>query len=335
MKRLPAEWEEQQAVWLAWPINENLWPESLAIVKKRLAAFIGRISSFTPVHLICAKSHQQEAEGEIYQGCALLNNIHFFDFTTDDVWCRDFAPIFYKNEGNQTAISNWQFNAWGEKFANFQNDNAIPRQIADKLRLPHLEQNIILEGGAIESNGSHCLLTTEEVLLNENRNRGVSKKDYEKYFAETWGTRQIIWLKQGIHNDDTDGHIDNLARFFSENGVLLAGEADATSPNYCRLLENKQILQEVILVGGKSLEIIELPLPDPVIFQGEPLPASYLNFFITNKLVLVPTYNQSQKDKQALEILQQCFSNHRVEGLDCRYFLQEGGALHCLTQAQF
>ncbi|MCM8539541.1 MAG: agmatine deiminase family protein [Lentisphaeraceae bacterium] len=325
---MPPEWAPQTAVWFAWPANKTWWPGNYEKVSNRFAAMISKVSNFTKVKLICTKTSQKDAEKKIFQSCPLLTNIEFVDYETDDVWCRDFGPIFVFDEQNQQHIVNWQFNAWGAKFPNWQKDNSFPLTAAKMLSLPVHSPDIILEGGAIDVNGSGTLITTEEVLLNPNRNSGLSKKDYEAYFEKYLGIKNTVWLKRGLHNDDTDGHIDNLARFVNGNTIVIASESDPASPNYENLQENLAILKKT------NCNIIEIPLPDPIYFEDEMLPASYINFLITNSLVLIPSFSQKEKDQQALNIFKSIFPNHTVEALDCIDFLQEGGAIHCLSQQQ-
>jgi len=328
MLRMPAEWEAQSAVWLAWPANKTWWPGNYEKVSHRFAALISKISNYTAVKLICTEEARKDAESKIFQSCPLLNNISFVDYETDDVWCRDFGPIFVSNFNNKAEIVDWEFNAWGDKFPNWQKDNAFPKFAGKELNLKVHSPKIVLEGGAIDVNGNGWLLTTEEVLLNPNRNEDMNRESYELFFRDYLGIENTIWLKRGLHNDDTDGHIDNLARFVNENTILIASEADTKSPNYEPLKENLAVLKKY------DFSIEQLPLPDPVYFEGEMLPASYLNFLISNELILVPTYDQSLKDKQALSTIKKLFPEHKVEGFDCRDFLQEGGAIHCLTQQQ-
>ena len=324
---MPAEWAPQSAVWFAWPANKHLWPGNYERISNRFAALISKVSNYTPVQLICSKEAQRDAEKRIFQSCPLLNNIEFINYETDDVWCRDFGPIFIRN-GKNLEITNWEFNAWGGKFPDWKKDNDFSTYAAKLLKKEIHSTGIILEGGAIDVNGAGTLLTTEEVLLNKNRNNEMTKEEYEKYFKQYLGISKTIWLKKGLFNDDTDGHIDNLARFVNEKTIVIACESNPDSPNYEILKENLQILKQF------DFEIIEIPLPDPVYFKGEMLPASYINFLITNQLVLVPAFGQQENDLKAAEILERYFPDHKVESFDCCDFLQEGGAIHCLSQQQ-
>ena len=326
--RMPAEWEPQSAVWFAWPANTTWWPGNYDKVTNRFGAMIAKISNHTPVKLICCKKAQEDAQKKIFQSCPLLANIEFVDYETDDVWCRDFGPIFVQSENKTIEVTDWEFNAWGAKFPNWDKDNGFPERAARLLDLNIHSTAIILEGGAIDVNGKGTLLTTEDVLLNPNRNEGMTKEEYEALFKEFLGIDKTIWLNKGLHNDDTDGHIDNLARFINEDTIAIASEANPHSPNFEPLRENLEILRK------SGFKIVEVPLPDPVMHEGEMLPASYMNFLITNDLLLVPVYNKPEKDKLALEIFKEHFPNHQIEGFDCNDFLLEGGAIHCLSQQQ-
>ncbi len=329
--RLPAEWEPQSAIWMVWPWATHLWPENRNRIKHRFAALIVEISKITHINLVCPNEHQNDAQKHIFNGCALLNNISFIDIITDDVWCRDYAPLFTINNTEELHLTNWKFNAWGGKYP-FKNDNAFNTNLLNTTKAQSTSSKLILEGGAIDVNGYGQLLTTEDVILNSNRNPQYSKSDYESEFRKLLGVTQTIWLKKGLLNDDTDGHIDNIARFVSKDKVLLAS-CDKTSANFPLLQENKAILEKTY-VDKKAIQVIELPLPDPIFFNGKQLPANYLNFLITNDVILLPSYKQEIKDEQAKTIVQQCFPQYTVTSFDCSDFLQEGGAIHCLTMNQ-
>lgn len=325
---MPAEWSPQSAVWFAWPANKTWWPDNYENVSNRFAALISKISNHTPVKLICTEQAHQDAQQRIFQCCPLLSNIEIIHYETDDVWCRDFGPTFVLNQNKQLEIINWQFNAWGAKFPNWKKDNAFPLHAGKILNLEVNSPQFILEGGAIDVNGIGALLTSEEVLLNDNRNKGFTKDTYEKHFAQYLGIKETIWLKNGLYNDDTDGHIDNLARFVNEKTIVIASEEDESSPNFSNLKDNLEILRKT------PYTIVQIPLPKSILFEEGILPASYINFLITNNLVLVPSYNQKESDNQAILIFKKLFPNHIVEGFDCSAFLQEGGAIHCLSQQQ-
>ena len=249
--RLPAEWEAQSSVWIAWPVKENIWPNNQAEIKKHFASLISLLAVSIQTNVICKRECQHELLSLIAVSREELN-IVFFDIESDDVWCRDFGPLITINSSGSRQIIDWQFNAWGAKHP-YTKDNQVNSFISQATGIPRKEVSLILEGGAIEVNGQGVLLTTEEVLLNKNRNKGITKKDYEHAF-ESIGIEKVIWLKKGLLNDDTDGHIDNICRFISETAVLLAS-CSLDNPNYDRLLENRRILEST-LIKGRKLDII-------------------------------------------------------------------------------
>lgn len=333
--RWPAEWEKQDAVWISWPHRHDLWQGGLDDLLGRyaeLAALIApqaevRINAAAPLHDSIHQLLQQHA----------VSNYRLFDHPTNDVWCRDHGPIFTKRADGSMQLANWQFNAWGGKFAPWDLDNAIPERIAASLQLPQLCSELILEGGAIEGNGEGLLLTTEAVLLNPNRNPHSTKKEVEAELHRMLGTTHVFWLGQGIEGDDTDGHIDDMVRFVNPEAVVSIVEPDSHSPHYRNLAENNERLQDLRTPSGHRVEIIPLPMPRPLVVQDwrlEQLPASYANFLICNGAVIVPIFDQAKEDDRALGILRECFPGKQVIGLDARRLVIEGGAIHCITQQQ-
>lgn len=332
--RFPADWEPQTAVWFAWPTSEELWPGELLHVQSRLAELYQIAARYQPVHVLCPRSAQGNLLGH-FGSPELPSNLRLFDYRTDDVWFRDFGPLFVFDEkvGGLT-VTDWGFNAWGKKFPRYERDAAATRFLAHELGLPRKGFETILEGGAIESNGSGTLLTTEAVLLHPNRNGQIDKAAMEAVLARGLGVEQVLWLEEGLVGDDTDGHVDNIARFFREDGILLATVATTDDPNARALEENHCRLQGAALSDGRPFDLVELPLPEPKIHEGLPLAASYLNYLVLNGAVLVPTFGQAENDARALEILRSCYPERAVIGFDCCAILHEGGALHCLSQHQ-
>ncbi len=332
--RFPAEWELQEAVWFAWPTREDLWAGCLEAVRQQLAALYVQAARFQSVRVLCP----QRAQGQLLermQACGEVSGIELFDYETDDVWIRDFGPLFLlRREGRELAVSDWRFNAWGGKFPKYEKDNRATAWIAEQLGLRRWHSDAILEGGAVESNGSGRLLTTEDVLLNPNRKGPATRAEAEALLAEGLGVQEVLWLNEGLVGDDTDGHIDNLARFFKADGILLAEATDPANPNHARLEENARRVAAMRTPGGASYELRRLPLPDPIYDDGEILAASYLNFIVLNGGVLVPTYRLPQRDAEALAILRECFPGREVVGVDCTDIIKEGGALHCMSQHQ-
>lgn len=333
--RWPAEWEAQDAVWISWPHRQDLWQGGLDELLGRyadLAAAIAeeaevRINAAAPLHAGIEKLLR--ARG--------VQRFRLFDHPTNDVWCRDHGPIFTQRKDGGMQLANWRFNAWGGKFAPWDLDDAIPACIADSLHLPQLRSDLFLEGGAIEGNGEGLLLTTESVLLNTNRNPHSSKKDIEAELHRMLGTTHVFWLGSGIEGDDTDGHIDDMVRFVNPECVVSIVEPNAASPHYRALAENNERLQDLRTPAGHRVEIVPLPMPQPLVAQDwrlEQLPASYANFLICNSSVIVPIFMQDKEDDRALGILRECFPRHRVLGIDARRLVIEGGAIHCITQQQ-
>jgi len=332
--RFPAEWEPQEAVWFAWPVRKDLWPEVLEQVRERLAALYVLASRFETVRVLCPKSAQAGLRKRM-RAYGKAGAVEFFDYRTDDVWCRDFGPLFLLSEdGRELCLTDWTYNAWGGKFAQQARDNAAPAWIAEQLGIRRFAFDAILEGGAIESNGAGQLLTTEAVLLNPNRNAGLAKAEMEARLTAGLGADEVLWLKDGLVGDDTDGHIDNLARFFKPDGILVAEVDDPDDPNYQGLQENIERIRNFRTKEGRPFASVQLPLPTPIEHQGERLAASYLNYLVLNGGVIVPTYGQSGHDEEALEIIGDCFPGREIVGFDCREIIREGGAVHCMSQHQ-
>ena len=262
-------------------------------------------------------------------------NIEFYFHPTNDAWCRDHGPAFVVNKNEKKkAIVDWAYNAWGDKYPPYDLDDVIPTLIADKLNLEVFYPNIIMEGGSVEFNGRGTLLTTTSCLLNKNRNPGLSQKEIEKFLIEYYGVENILWLGDGIVGDDTDGHIDDLTRFVNEDTVVTVIEENKSDENYAPLQENLKMLQTMKLENGKPFNIIELPMPHPVVYEGQRLPASYANFYIANQYVIVPTFRDNVNDSRALQILQQCFKTRQVVGIDSTDLIWGLGSFHCLSQQE-
>ncbi|MGC6455337.1 MAG: agmatine deiminase family protein [Coraliomargaritaceae bacterium] len=332
--RFPADWERQEAVWFAWPTSEDLWPGVLSRVQSRLVELYQIAARYQRVSVLCPELAREDLLRH-WGPSELPPNLKLFDYQTDDVWCRDFGPLFVlKGKNAELTVTDWDFNAWGGKFPRYRRDSEAPAFIAHALDLPRITFETILEGGAIESNGCGTVLTTEAVLLHPNRNGPTEKAAIESILSRGLGVEQVLWLQEGLVGDDTDGHIDNIARFFREDGVLLAAPQTLSDPNRMALEENRRRLQGAVLPDGRSLELVTLPLPDPIVQDGQPLAASYLNYLVLNGAVLVPTFAQEENDARALETLRACYPERTVIGFDCRDILREGGALHCLSQHQ-
>lgn len=333
--RWPAEWEPQEAVWLSWPHREDLWQGGLQELTQRYAELAALISPHAEVRI--------NAASPLHPGIEALLRTHgvehyrLFDHPTNDVWCRDHGPIFVQRRAGGMQVADWVFNAWGGKFEPWDLDNAVPARIAESLSLPRLSSEVVLEGGAIEGNGEGLVLTTEAVLLNPNRNPGRTKADIEAELHRLLGSTHVFWLGEGIEGDDTDGHVDDMVRFVNPSAVVSVMEPDPHSPHYRHLAENNERLQDLRTPSGSRVEVVPLPMPDPIVARDwrlEQLPASYANFLICNGLVVVPVFMQEKGDDRALGILRECFPGKRVVGIDARRFVIEGGAVHCMTQQQ-
>jgi agmatine deiminase len=330
---MPAEWAPQTATWLSWPSNTQLWPGHYDLIPAKFAEFAAAISRFQPVKINAAGRLRDQALKALQAAKADLSVIELVEIATNDVWCRDHGPIFIKNsQTDEIAITDWEFHGWGGKFeANL--DNEVPGKIAQHLGLKKFSYPFELEGGGIEVSGDGLLLTTEAVQNNPNRATGRDDRAFHEAIREGLAINELLWIGEGLANDDTDGHIDNLARFVAPRTLLAVSEKNAQSPNHLPLQKNLERLRAMRVAGHQKLEIIELPLPTPIQLAGRDLPPSYANFLIVNDGVLVPIYGQSS-DQQALGIIQDCFPGRRVLGIDCRVLLIEGGALHCLSQQQ-
>ncbi|MEM8549274.1 MAG: agmatine deiminase family protein [Verrucomicrobiota bacterium] len=318
--RLPAEWEEQEAIWLSWPVSELIWPGKREAIWQAFAELASQLSYFEPVKINAAGSAHEEIREKLNAVKADLSVITLYDHPTDDVWCRDHGAIFVKQDG-KLAASDWQFNAWGGKYEPYDLDNALAAKMAEAVGVPITSSELILEGGAIECNGAGLLLTTETVLLNDNRNPDWSRAQVEAELGRMLGVNEIVWLPRGLDHDDTDGHIDNVTRFIGENAVLTC--VSDTQP---QLIESRRLLSD------RFETVIDLPLPELITLESKP--SSYANYALVNDAVLVPCYSQPANDDRAAGIIGECFPGRKIVPVDCRLFLEEGGAVHCLTQHQ-
>ena len=263
-----------------------------------------------------------------------LTKIEFYLFPTNDAWCRDHGPAFLINpDTKEKVIVDWDYNAWGGKYPPFDLDDVIPTKIGERLGYKVFHPGIVMEGGSVDFNGKGTILTSTACLLNKNRNPHLSKEQIEDYLRNFYGAEQILWLNDGIVGDDTDGHIDDITRFVNEDTVVTVVEDNPEDENYHILQENLETLRTMRLLNGKPLNIIELPMPDPVIYDDQRLPASYANFYIANSAVIVPTY-RCTKDEEAIEILQQCFPDRKVVGIDSTDIIWGLGSFHCLSQQE-
>jgi len=334
--RMPAEWEPHAATWLAWPHNTVTWPHQLAQVQDLFLRMIAALHEHETVHLLVHDTATAAGVREQLRRAGVMPaRVVLHEHPTADAWLRDSGPIFLTATGTSqpVAISDWQFNAWGGKYPDLLPDNNLPHYIAASLAMPRFEPGIVLEGGSIDVNGRGSCLTTEQCLLNPNRNPHLQRSDLERCLYDYLGVRHVIWLGQGIAGDDTDGHVDDMARFVDPTTVVCGLEEDPQDINYEVLQDNYQRLQAATDQHGHPLRVIPLPMPGPVGLPSGRQPASYANFYIANGVVLVPIYNHPN-DRRALTTLQQIFPDRRVLGLPCEPLVWGLGAIHCVTQQQ-
>jgi len=331
--RMPAEWEPHAATWLSWPRREGIsFPESFDRVLPALRAMVEALIESEQVCInVCNGAHEAEARSVL--GGLPMERVTFYRIPTNEPWCRDHGPIFLTRDRDpKLALVDWDYNAWGNKYPPFNLDEVVPTRVAEVLKVPVFYPHMILEGGSIEVNGAGALLTTESCLLNKNRNPNFSRDEIEARLRDYLGVRDILWLGDGIAGDDTDGHIDDLARFVSERTVVAVVEEDRDDENYQLLQKNLACLRQM-KIGKDSIEMLTLPMPKKIMREELRLPASYANFYIANSCVLVPTFADSA-DELALSVLRECFPHRRVIGIDCRELVWGLGTFHCLTQQQ-
>lgn len=338
----PAEWQPHEATWFSWPRPEGIsFPGKHHTVPENLARIMREIQSREQVRINVPNENweyivrRQLAE----HGCP-LRNVRFHHIKTNENWCRDHGPAFVvkkakgKRQKARVAIVDWGFNAWGGKYPPYDDDDAVPTRIAKKLKLPVVYPNIIMEGGAVDFNGAGTVLTTTDCLLNKNRNPDLSKAQIEQFLKDYYGQQHICWLTGGIAGDDTDGHVDDLARFISSTKIVIGIEDDPKDKNYRILRSARKQLDKLRDQDGRAFEIIEIPMPGVIEHDRQRLPATYVNFYFVNGALLVPTYRHKKNDRRAMQILQAHLPKHKVIGIDCVELIWGLGAIHCLTQQQ-
>lgn len=331
----PAEFERHDSTWLSWPHKEASWPGKIETIYPAYSAFVKTVAKSECVNInIANEAMKVTASEHLDKAGANLSNIRFHQNPTNDAWCRDHGPAFLVNrKEKKKAIVDWGYNAWGEKYPPYDLDDVIPTRIGNDMGIQVFSPGIVMEGGSVDFNGAGAVLTTTSCLLNKNRNPHLSQKQIEEYLAAYYGVDEVLWLGDGIVGDDTDGHIDDITRFVNADTVVTVVEPNATDENHHPLEENLKALKKMKLAGGKSLNIIELPMPDPVIYQDQRLPASYANFYICNGSIVVPTF-RCKKDHQALMILEKAFPAHEVVGIDSVDIIWGLGSFHCLSQQE-
>jgi agmatine deiminase len=331
---MPAEWACHRATWLSWPHNIETWPTQLEKVREIWVQIITALSSREEVNLLVNdETTERDVTGRLRSARAAMTNISLLQIPTVDVWMRDYGPTFVTRPSQQSplAFNDWIFNGWGGKYKAYEEDDGVARAMASLLNLPVFSHQVVLEGGSIEVNGRGTCLTTEQCLLNPNRNPQMNRAEIEQFLKNSLGVFHVIWLGDGIVGDDTDGHVDDIARFVNATTVICIVESNSRDDNYRCLQENFERLGDAKDQDGKKLDVVTLPCPAPVFYQGSRLPASYANFYIANEVVLVPVFDDPN-DKHALGILQELFPERKVIGLRCNEVVAGLGAIHCVTQ---
>ena len=332
----PAEFAPHRATWLSWPHKEASWPGKIHTIFPYYSQFIKEL---TKGERVCINVNDAAMEN-FAKECLLkanvdLNQVDFFIHPTNDAWCRDHGPAFLVNSSapDKKVIVDWNYNAWGDKYPPYDLDDVIPTLIGRALNIPVFYPGIIMEGGSVDFNGAGTLITSTCCLLNKNRNPQLNQGEIENYLCEYYGVNQVLWIDEGIVGDDTDGHVDDTVRFVNEDTVIAVVEENLNDENYPLLQKNLKDLGKMRLLDGRQLNIVELPMPDELIYEDQRLPSSYANFYIANKSVIVPTY-RSKNDDKALQIIQNSFPGREVVGIDSTEIIWGLGSFHCLSQQE-
>lgn len=332
----PAEFAAHKATWLSWPHKEASWPGKINAIYPAYCEFIKELAKGERVHInVTDEAMRSFAIAHLEAACADLARVEFFFHPTNDAWCRDHGPAFLVNPAaeQKKIVVDWNYNAWGNKYPPYDLDDVIPTLIGKHYDIPVYNPGIIMEGGSVEFNGNGTLLTSTACLLNPNRNPHLKRDQIEHYLSEYYGIDQVLWVDEGIVGDDTDGHIDDTVRFVNADTVITVVEQNRSDENYELLQQNLRQLKEMRLLNGKQLNIVEIPMPDPVIWEDQRLPASYANFYIANKAVIVPTF-RSEKDEKVLMQIQECFPGRQIVGIDSTDIIWGLGSFHCLSQQE-
>lgn len=333
--RFPAEWEKHAATWLSYPHNESSWPGKIETIFPFYHQFIRHLATGEKVNInVTGHEMFETVEKALFGAHVNMAGISLHILPTNDAWCRDHGPAFVVNPAavQPLAIVNWKYNGWGGKYP-AELDTTIPARIGELRLLPVFHPGIVMEGGAVDLNGRGTLITTTSCLLHPNRNPGFSQAQIEKFLMDYYGVEQVLWLGNGIEGDDTDGHVDDLTRFVNEDTVVTMVEHNESDANFIPLKKNLELLSSFRLPGNRKLNIVELPMPEPLYYKGQRLPASYANFYIANAGVMVPIFNCRQ-DQVALDILSSCFKDRPVIGIDSVEIIWGLGSWHCLSQQE-
>lgn len=332
----PAEFAKHEATWLSWPHKEASWPGKIESIYPNYSLFVKYLTAGELVRInVVDEAMKTAATQHLLKAGVDLTKVQFFLHPTNDAWCRDHGPAFLINPAADVkkVIVDWNYNAWGNKYPPYDLDDVIPTLIGKQFDIPVYHPGIVMEGGSVEFNGKGTILTSTACLLNKNRNPHLHQGQIEEYLCNYYGAEQVLWVEEGIVGDDTDGHIDDTVRFVNEDTVITVVEDNVNDENHDLLQTNLKQLQQMRLLNGKQLNIVELPMPDEVIYEDQRLPASYANFYISNQHVIVPVFN-CDKDDKALQIIAGCFKDREVVGIDSTDIIWGLGSFHCLSQQE-
>jgi len=336
--RMPAEWHPHHSTWLTWPKDPETWPNRVTQVED---IYLEMIAALAPHEIVDLLVDDKDAEHVARARCsdAVASRIRFHHIQTVDSWIRDYGPNFLVGPNGEGAFNDWIFNAWGNKYEELKKDDSVPQRLESFLKMKRFSPGIVMEGGSIEVNGAGCVLTTEQCLLNPNRNPEFSRAEIEQYLKDYLGVTKVLWLGEGIAGDDTDGHIDDIARFVASDVIVCAVEEDPADANYEILQDNVKRLKSMTDANGKPFEVLTLPMPGIVGGSStgtrdlERLPASYANFYIANNVVLAPVFGHAN-DERAVDTLQRVFSTRQIVPINCEPLVWGMGTIHCVTQQQ-
>ena len=331
--RMPAEWEPHAATWIAFPHNPDTWPGCLEQAQSEYEKLVAELSRFEPVELLVCSAELRERVERFARRLPHADRVRLHPIPSNDVWMRDIAPTFVRDARGALVAIDWTFNSWGGKYPPWDLDDAVAARVAELCGIPRVRAGLVAEGGAIEVDGEGTLLVTEPTFVKPTRNPGLSRSAIEKRLCELLGATRAIWLGEGIAGDDTDGHVDDVARFVRPGVVVCVREPDRSDPNHEPLEEMARRLREERDAAGRTLDVVDLPMPSPVLADGEYLPASYANFYVCNGAVLVPVFDCAN-DKPALDVLRGLFPGREIVPIPSRTLVRGLGAVHCLTQQQ-
>jgi agmatine deiminase len=335
----PPEWHPHKATWISWPRPEGIsFPGRYHEAIEDIAGLIRVLVEREEVHLnVPNENYRRIVSAFLKERGVRMRKVFFHYIQTNEAWARDHGPAFVlrKRRGKtEAAVVDWGFNAWGGKYPPWDADDKVPTEVAKTLGLPVFYPGIVMEGGAVDFNGAGTVLTTTSCLLNKNRNPKLSRTEIEQYLRDYYGQLHVVWLGEGIEGDDTDGHIDDLARFLNESTIAIGIESNSDDPNYRILQKARRDVERARDQDGQAFEIVEVPMPKPIAIDGQRVPATYMNFYFANKVLLVPTFGQPARDREAIRILQRHVPHREVIGVDCRRLIWGLGAIHCFTQQQ-